>query len=269
MADRADYRPLEGKLALVTGAGIGIGQGVADELSRQGASVVIHYAHSKEGAEETSKAITERGGKARVIQADLQSVDECKRLVHQAADFLGGIDILVNNSGITARAECTEVSPEYFDLILGVNFRSHFFCAQTAIPYMESRGGGAIVNMSSIHAFAGVPSYSLYSSTKGAIVSFTRALAMELAPKRIRVNAIGPGHVEVDRHRNNPNYVREKISTSIPWGRVGEPKDIARTVAFLVSEEADFITGQMLYVDGGTTSRLSINPTPMPRPDQT
>lgn len=132
---------------------------------------------------------------------------------------------------------------------------------------MVARGGGAIVNLSSVHAWGGVPSYAVYAATKGAVVAMTRELAIELAPRRIRVNAIGPGHVEVDRHRSNPHYERDEVARSIPWGRVGTPSDIARTVAFLVSDAADFITGQMIYVDGGTTVRLSITPSRVPGVD--
>jgi NAD(P)-dependent dehydrogenase (short-subunit alcohol dehydrogenase family) len=255
---------LDGKLALVTGAGTGIGQGVADELARQGAAVVLHYAHSEAGARRTAEEITARGGKARVVGADLRSVDECRRVVDEAAAFLGGLDILVNNSGITARAVFDEITPQFFDDTFAVNVRSQLFCAQRALPLFEARGGGSIVNLSSVHAWAGVPSYAVYAATKGAIVSMTRELAIELAPRRIRVNAIGPGHVEVDRHRSNPYYRREDAEKHIPWGRVGTPADIARTVAFLVSDAADFITGQMLYVDGGTTARLPLVPSRVP-----
>jgi NAD(P)-dependent dehydrogenase (short-subunit alcohol dehydrogenase family) len=261
-----DNLPLSGKLALVTGAGVGIGQGVAEELARQGAAVVLHYAHSEAGAKQSAAEINARGGKALTIQADLVRVDECRRVVDDAAAFLGGLDILVNNSGVTARADFPDVTPEFFEETFAINFRAQYFCAQQALPHLEKRGGGAILNMASIHAFAGVPSYSVYASTKGAIVALSRELAVELAPKHIRVNALGPGHVEVPRHVNNPTYSTEHAAANIPWGRVGKPSDIAKTVAFLVSDAADFITGQMFYVDGGTTAKLALTPSVQVQP---
>lgn len=256
-------RPLEGKLALVTGAGVGIGQGVASELARQGAAVVLHYAHSKAGAEQTAAEIVDSGGRALAIGGDLARVEECFRVVDEAVAFLGGLDILVNNSGVTARGLLGEITPAYFDEIFAINVRAQFFCAQRAVPHMLARGAGAIVNTSSIHAAGGLPDYSLYAATKGAIVALTRDLAIELAPQGIRVNAVGPGHVEVPRHLANPNYSRERSAGSIPIGRVGQPIDIAKMVCFLVSSAADFVTGQMIYVDGGTTAKLSLTPTPI------
>lgn len=257
---------LAGKRALVTGAGIGIGQGVAAELARQGAAVVLHYAHSSEGATQSVAEIAGQGGRAMAIQGDLSEIPECRRVVDEAAEFLGGLDILVNNSGVTRRAALLDVTPEMFDEVFHINIRGQLFCAQQATRWMSRDGGGAILNMSSIHAFGGVPGYSVYAATKGAIVAFTRQLAIELLPQRIRVNAIAPGHVEVPRHFDNPNYDREYGNQSVPWGRVGEPNDIGKAATFLVSENADFVTGQVLYVDGGTTAKLAITPAPLKQP---
>ena len=255
---------LDGKRALVTGAGIGIGQGIAAEFARQGAAVVLHYAHSSTGAEETAAAITASGGRAHIVAGDLSQSAACARIVDEAAAFLGGLDILVNNAGVTFRGNILEITPEQFDEVFHINIRAQFLCAQRAIHYMEKEGAGSILNLTSIHAFAGVPGYSVYAATKGAIVAFTRELAIELIPRRIRVNAVAPGHVEVPRHLANPNYSREYGDSIVPWGRVGTPADIAQAVTFLVSDAADFITGQVLYVDGGTTAKLSLTPAPLP-----
>ncbi|HWE63249.1 MAG TPA: 3-oxoacyl-ACP reductase family protein [Chloroflexota bacterium] len=257
-------RPLAGKRALVTGAAIGIGRGIAAELARQGAQVALHYAYETEPGPQAAEEITVAGGRATAILADLAEVTACRRLVDEAAAFLGGLDILINNAGVTERGDFLEISPELYDRVFHINMRAQFFCAQAAVRHMLP-AGGSIVNISSIHAFAGVPGYSIYAATKGAIVSFTRELAIELAPVGVRVNAIGPGHVEVERHLRNPNYSHEASSKMVPLGRVGTPADIARTAAFLASDAADFITGQMLYVDGGTTAKLSITPAPLQR----
>jgi len=255
---------LTGKLVLVTGAGTGIGQGIALEAGREGAAVVLHYAHSRAGAEEVVDEIRRLGGRALAIQADLRAVSECRRLVEEAVQFLGGLDILVNNAGVTLTADFLATTEEMYDEVFAINMRSYFFCAQQAVPHIARRGGGAILNITSVHAFAGLPGHAAYAATKGAIVSFTRELAIELIPQRIRVNAIGPGVIEVPRYyRTMPTYTREIGERWVPWGRVGQPQDVARAAVFLVSDEAEFITGQVLYVDGGTTARMAL---PVPGP---
>ncbi len=248
---------LEGRCAIVTGAGIGIGQGIAEELARQGASVVLHYAHSRDGAEETTSRIIETGGRATAIGADLARVSECIRLVDEGAAFLGGLDILVNNAGVTKTIPFLESREKDFDLLFNVNIRGQYFCAQQAARHMIKRGGGSIVNITSVHAYSALPGHSIYAATKGAIVSFTRELAIELIPDRIRVNAVAPGMIEVPRHRAKKDYTREKARGFVPWGRVGLPEDIAKTVAFLVSDDAELIVGQTLAVDGGLLSKMA------------
>lgn len=255
---------LVGKRALVTGAGVGIGAGVACELARQGAAVALHYAHSAAGASDTAEQIIAAGGTASIVAGDLGDAETCLRVVREAAERLGGLDILVNNAGVTFRQPFLEITPAQFDEIFGINIRGQFFCAQEAVRHMLA-GGGSIVNMTSIHAHGGVPGYAVYAATKGAIVSFTRQLAMELIERRVRVNAVAPGHVEVPRHRANPNYSRAMGDAMVPWGRVGTPEDIARAVAFLASDAAEFITGQTLYVDGGTSAKLALTPAPLPQ----
>ena len=249
---------LDGRSALVTGAGMGIGQGIALELARQGAAVVVHYAGSKKGAEETVAQIQSGGGKAHAVQGDLRFVDECAKVVDTAVEFLGGLDVLVNNSGVTRAQDFLDTTEALYDEMFDLNMKGYFFCAQRAVPTMLERGRGSIINITSVHGGGGAPNHAAYAGTKGAIIGFTRSLAIELAPHGIRVNAIGPGVVEVPRYFDNPDYTTETGNAWVPIGRVGTPADIGSAVAFLASDAAGWITGQTLYVDGGTNARMGL-----------
>ncbi|MFN8442967.1 MAG: glucose 1-dehydrogenase [Caldilineaceae bacterium] len=250
---------LLGKQALITGSGTGIGREIALEFARQGADVVLHYANSKTGAESAVAEIQAAGGKATAIKADLSQVSECFRLVDGAAEFLGGLDILVNNSGITEVWDFQSVTPEQFDLLYNVNIRGQFFCAQRAVTYMEKRGKGVIVNMTSVHGFAGAPGHSVYAGTKGAIIAWTRELGIELAGKGIRVNAVAPGWIEVESHyKKYEGYDTQAGGKVIPIGRVGQPLDVAKVCVFMASDDAAFVVGATLLVDGGTVALMSL-----------
>ncbi len=254
---------LAGKKALVTGAGTGIGREVALEFARQGADVVLHYAHSGKGAESAAAEIQAMGRQVAVFQANFDRVEEVLALGDRALAFLGYIDCLVNNSGITFNKPFLQVTPEQFDVLFHVNIRAQFFLTQRIVPSMIAHGGGAVCNLTSIHGLQGAPEHSVYAGTKGAIIAFTRTLGVELAHKGVRVNAIAPGWVTVDNYYKaipgfNEESARESARNSVPVARAGTPLDIARLAVFLCSSDSEFIIGQTIVADGGTISLMSL-----------
>jgi NAD(P)-dependent dehydrogenase (short-subunit alcohol dehydrogenase family) len=249
-------KPLAGRAALVTGSGLGIGQGIAIELAREGARVAVHYAGSAAGAAETVTRIEDLGGEAFTIQGDLRFVHECERVVDEAVERLGRLDILVNNAGVTRSQSLADTTEELFDEMFDLNVKGYFFCARRAAPALEQSGHGAIINISSVHGRRGSPNHVAYAATKGAVTGLTQTLSIELAPRGIRVNAIGPGVIEVPRYHGWPGYARETMGARIPLGRVGLPPDIATVASFLASDAAGYLTGQVIYVDGGLTTRM-------------
>ena len=250
---------LDNNLVLVTGSGTGIGREIALEFAREGACVALHYSHSADGAESAVKEILSMGGKAKAFKADFQDVEQAKKLAIDAIGFLGGIDVVVNNAGITMTLEFEKVTPEQFDTVYNVNIRSPFFVTQTVLPTMLKRGKGAVINLTSIHGISAFAGSTVYGGTKGAIISYTRELAIELAPKNIRVNAIAPGEVAVENQFKLGLADLETVGKGIPCGFAGRPLDIAKVAVFLASEDSRYIIGQTIIVDGGTTSWMSFS----------
>lgn len=251
---------MKGKKVLVTGSGTGLGRETALEFARLGADVVFHYAHSNDGAESAVQEAAQWGGRVKAISADLYEAKEAIALAEKAADFLGGIDILVNNAGITLTLEFDKVTPEQYDMVYNVNVRAQFFIMQTLLPIMEQAGGGVIINLSSVHGIRASKGHAVYAGTKGAIIAQTRELAVELAPRGIRVNAVAPGAVPVEnQYKAAEGNELDGLNKLIPCGFAGTPLDIAKVIVFLASDDARYIAGQTIVVDGGTTSWMSFS----------
>ncbi|MFC1462509.1 SDR family NAD(P)-dependent oxidoreductase [Verrucomicrobiota bacterium] len=249
---------MKSKRVLVTGAGTGIGQGIGLAFAREGMCVAVHYSRSSAGAQAVVNEIIDAGGKAAAFQADFSEVAPLERMAEEAVSFLGGLDVLVNNAGITMNRPFDGVTAEQFDLLYHVNVRAPFFLTQALLPELE-KSHGTVINLSSIHAYEGHTEHSVYAGTRGAIVAFTRQLAIELAPRGIRVNAIAPGAVPVPNHfTSTPGVDMEKAISdggkNVPCGFYGRPEDIANVALFLASDAARYIVAQTLIVDGGTTS---------------
>ena len=250
---------------LVTGAGTGIGREIALEFGRRGYDVALHYSQSSVGADSAVRQLETLGARARAFQADLSDLGQLNKLATDAGTFLGGIDSLINNAGITFNRPFGEVTPEQFDRLYQVNVRAGFFLTQRVAEDMLRRGGGTVCNITSIHGLAGAPEHALYAGTKGAIIAQTRALAVELAHRGVRVNAIAPGWVTVENYAQaipgfDPVQAEREAQRTLPLGRSGTPLDIARLAVFLCSKESEFVVGQTLVADGGTTALMSLFP---------
>jgi NAD(P)-dependent dehydrogenase (short-subunit alcohol dehydrogenase family) len=254
---------LANKRALITGAGTGIGREIALEFARQGADVVLHYSQGPGGAESAAKEILSMGRRTTILGADFNDVDAAMRLADSALEFLGGMDCLVNNAGITLNRPFLKMKPEQLDTLLNVNFRTPYLLTQRIVGPMLKQGMGAICNLSSIHGLQGAPEHSAYAATKGAIAACTRSLAVELGYQGVRVNSIAPGWIMVENHANaiasfDIENSAEQARDKVPLARYGIPLDIAKMAAYLCSEDAGFITGQTFVIDGGTTTLMSL-----------
>ena len=250
-----DTRLMNNRRVLVSGSDTGIGRGVALEFAREGAAVVLHYSRDESGARSAVDEIRAAGGRAEAFHADFNDVGQVRALAAQAIDFLGGLDVLVNNAGITMNLPFEQVTVEQFDTLYNVNIRGMFFLTQAAVPPMIAQGKGAVINLASIHAFTGMTEHTVYAGTKAAIVAFTRVLALEMAPKGVRVNAIAPGWVLTDNQLNAmQDFDAAASALTIPAGFFGEPRDIGRLAIYLASDDARFFVGQTLVFDGGQSA---------------
>ncbi|GAB4437735.1 MAG: 3-oxoacyl-[acyl-carrier-protein] reductase [Anaerolineae bacterium] len=245
---------LSGRVALVTGAGKGIGRAVALELARRGATVAINDLTGN-NCESTIQAVEEAGGVAVCAAADVSDFAQAEAMIKEIVDACGKLDILVNNAGTTRDNLIIRMSEDEWDLIMRVNLKSAWNCAKAAVRPMMRQRYGRIVNMASVSGIAGQAGQTNYSASKAGLIGFTKALAREVASRNITVNAVAPGFVLTDLTRNLPQQMGEsamaQLNAAIPMGRWAEVEDVAYAVAFFCAEEAGYITGQVLSVDGG------------------
>jgi 3-oxoacyl-[acyl-carrier protein] reductase len=244
-------RLLENKVAIVTGASRGIGRAIAEELARRGARVVVNYHRNAKAAAEVVAAIEADGGQAVAIQADVSDFEQAAGLIKAALDTFGQIDILVNNAGTTRDQLLMLMKEGDWDDVLRINLKSVFNCCKAAARPMVRRRQGRIINITSVSGIAGQGGQTNYSASKAGIIGFTKSLAKELGPRSITVNSVAPGFVPTDLTSDLPEDLMQQAIEATPLRRMGKPEEIAYAVAFLASDEAAFITGEVLTVDGG------------------
>ncbi len=242
---------LDGKIAIVTGASRGIGRSIAIELGRQGASVMINYNQNAKAAGEVKDEIESSGGKAEIFQADVSDFSQAEALVKAAIETFGDLNILVNNAGITRDGLIMMMSESDWDAVIDTNLKSTFNCSKPAVRHMMRKRYGRIINISSISGDMGNAGQTNYSASKAGQIGFTKALAREVASRNVTVNAVAPGFIETDIWDTVPEDIQTGLMDVIPLGRIGQAEEVAKAVAFLASDDAAYITGHVLVVDGG------------------
>jgi 3-oxoacyl-[acyl-carrier protein] reductase len=242
---------LKDKVALVTGASRGLGKAIALQLAAEGARVTVNYMKNADQAEGVVKEIISRGGNAAAMRADITSLPEVEKMVDSLYEQFGRIDILVNNAGVTKDELLLSMTPEDWDIVIKTNLGGLFNCTKAVAKYMMVQKSGRIINISSVAGERGGRGQSNYAASKGGINAFTRSVAMELAPKKITVNAVAPGVVETEMSSTVIRRAKDIILDAVALKRLGQPEEIAKVVAFLASDDSSYITGEVIRVDGG------------------
>lgn len=245
---------LKNKVAIVTGAGSGIGRAIAKEFVNEGAKVIVAD-YNEETAKETVELIKNRRGGAVVSKTDVSQPDQIQAMVKLAVDTFGGLDILVNNAGVALMADLANTTDEIWQKTIDVDLKGVFLGTKIAVPEIEKRGKGKIINMASIAGKIGFPGITAYCAAKGGVVNMTREIALDLASKKINVNAIAPGVIKTNMTADilKDEKMAQGMLAQTPLGRFGEPEDIAHLAVYLASDESDFMTGQTISIDGGWT----------------
>ncbi|HNR04282.1 MAG TPA: 3-oxoacyl-[acyl-carrier-protein] reductase [Bacillota bacterium] len=242
---------LKGKTAVVTGGSRGIGRAIALELASCGANVVVNYTRNSKAADEVVAEIEAMGSSGMAVKADVSIASEVENLVNEVLKTFGSIDILVNNAGITRDNLIIRMTEKEFDEVINTNLKGTFICTKAVSRVMIKQKSGKIINVSSVVGIVGNAGQSNYAAAKAGLIGFTKSMAKELAKRGINVNAVAPGFIQTDMTSVLPDNVKEEFLKSIPLMRIGKPEDIAKTVLFLVSEYSDYITGQVINIDGG------------------
>lgn len=242
---------LQGKNVLVTGASRGIGRSIALELASKGANVVINYAGSEEQAQAVVEEVQKFGVKSFKIQADVSQEADVKTMVKEVISELGGLDILVNNAGVTKDNLLMRMKKEEFDQVIDINLKGVFLCTKAVTRHMMKQRSGKIINVASIVGVSGNPGQANYVAAKAGVIGMTKSVAQELASRNILVNAVAPGFISTDMTDALTKEQQEAILSRIPLAKLGTPEDVANVVRFLASDDANYMTGQTLHIDGG------------------
>ncbi|QSQ09848.1 3-oxoacyl-[acyl-carrier-protein] reductase FabG [Koleobacter methoxysyntrophicus] len=244
-------KELSGRIAVVTGGSRGIGKAIALELAENGANVVINYSKDSKGAQEVAEYIRNKGIDCLTIKANVSLASEVENMVETIIEKYGRIDILVNNAGITRDSLLARMKEKDWDDVIDINLKGVYNCTKSVVKVMMKQRWGRVVNISSVVGITGNPGQTNYSAAKAGIIGFTKSCARELASRGITVNAVAPGFIRTDMTDKLRNEIKKELESKIPVGRLGKPEDVAHTVLFLVSSKADYITGQVINVDGG------------------
>ena len=248
---RAELDGLDGKIALVTGASKGIGAAIALRLAERGARVAVNYNTSEGLAEQVAASIRDAGGDALTVRADVSDLPQVTAMVERIADDWGAVDILVNNAGIIGDSLLVRMTDEAWGQVIATNLNGTFYCTRSVLRAMVRKRWGRIVSISSVVGIRGNAGQANYSASKAGVLGFTKSLAKEVATRNITVNAVTPGYIRTDTVNVLPQHLKDRIMTWIPQGHFGEVDDIAHLVAFIASEKAKYMTGQVISVDGG------------------